>query len=194
MTTRVLYLHGLGSTGQSSNVQKLRAELEKLFDHVELVAPDYLPESATAWRNFIDIADQFDVVIGTSMGGYHALKMAQHDISAHYIVVNPCYDPLEQMRKYVGKELPNFRDPNAMRDTFTDQDRRRFTELKFSPAHQPITWVIGENDQVIDSDQQHAFAVESVGCEVIRTNWGHRIEDQAYMAELVHEAMNRFAE
>jgi predicted esterase YcpF (UPF0227 family) len=183
---RVLYLHGLGSSGHSKTVSDLRRELEITYDgEVELIAPTYTPESAQAWRNYIDVADKCDVVVGTSLGGYHALKLAEHCINAYYVVVNPCYDPREMLRKYVGQELPNYSDPDALGDRFTDSDRRRFEPLEFGQVHKPIAWIIGENDDVIDPDAQKAFAIEHVGCELIHTSWGHRVEDANYLANKI---------
>lgn len=189
MTLRVLYLHGLGSSGNSSTVSNLRQALKLRSDEdVELIAPTYNPESATAWRNFIDIADEVDVVVGTSLGGYHALQLAAHNIIASYVVINPCYNPREMLRKYVGQELPNYCEPDAMADRFTDYERRQFQAVDMPAApHQPITWIIGGNDDLIDPAGQQDFA-EQIGCCIIDTDWGHRVEDADQLADIVMSA------
>lgn len=189
MTLRVLYLHGLGSSGNSSTVSNLRQALKlQSNEDVEVIAPTYNPESASAWRNFVELADSVDVVVGTSLGGYHALQLAAHDVIASYVVINPCYDPREMLRKYVGQELPNYCEADAMTDRFTDYERRQFQAVNMPAApHQPITWIVGVNDDLIDPEGQYQFA-DQIGCDVIDTDWGHRVEDASMLADVILSA------
>jgi predicted esterase YcpF (UPF0227 family) len=185
MTIRILYLHGLGSSGSSGTALRLEQSLKLAAnDDIEMISPNYNPENAYAWRNFVDIAATCDAVVGTSMGGYHALMLANAEIPSNYFVVNPCYNPREMLRKYVGQELPNYTGSDSLSDRFSDYQRRQFVELDFGSFHQPITWFIGKNDDVVDPDDQFV-AAEKIGVKVIKTDWGHRAENTDFLAEKI---------
>lgn len=71
----ILYLHGLGSNGQSSTAANLASK-----PSVSVTAPTYQPE------HFLKSAEELsdavrretpDVIVGTSMGGYYALKLRE---------------------------------------------------------------------------------------------------------------------
>ena len=70
----ILYLHGYGSSGQSSTVEFLKKALPN--DHI--TAPDIPVDPAEALpylRNLCD-DEHFDIIIGTSMGAQYAQNHA----------------------------------------------------------------------------------------------------------------------
>lgn len=88
----ILYLHGYGSSGQSSTVKFLKKALPN--DHI--YAPDIpvdpkeaLPE-LEGWLNYPGI----DIVIGTSMGAMYAQQL--HKKVSYRICVNPAFHISQQ--------------------------------------------------------------------------------------------------
>ena len=70
----ILYLHGYGSSGQSSTVEYLKKALPD--DHI--TAPDIPVDPAEALPFLRKLCDDehFDIIIGTSMGGMYAQNHA----------------------------------------------------------------------------------------------------------------------
>ena len=81
----ILYLHGFGSSGQSSTVEYLKKSLP---DHYHIEAPDIPvdPAEALPFLKRLCEEEHFSVIIGTSMGGMYA-----HQLPADFarICVNP---------------------------------------------------------------------------------------------------------
>ncbi|MAZ56775.1 hypothetical protein CL653_03215 [bacterium] len=186
---KILYLHGLGSSGESSTVQNLRTSLNHVFLDGELVAPTYSPQDAGAWRRFYATADEYDVIVGTSMGGYHALRLAEAGVAAPVLVVNAAFDPASMLSKYLNQPLPDYTGssvPTVMSKEMVNQFKKP-NLIKHN--HVPIVWVIGSRDDVIDPQEQLAFA-QSIGCEVVETNWGHRVEDSKFLVKQIRKLAN----
>ena len=82
---KILYLHGYGSSGQSSTVEYLKKSLPDYY-HIE--APDIPVDPAEALPFLKQLCEEerFSVIIGTSMGGMYA-----HQLPADFarICVNP---------------------------------------------------------------------------------------------------------
>lgn len=152
-----LYIHGFASSGRSGKVDQLR---EILGDEVLAPSLTHQPKadlevlSALMWERSIA------TVVGSSMGGFYALVLAQwFDINV--IVVNPSLHPYETARRYLGK-VTVF-DTN---ETF-DWTERELDELReigetvkqaLVPETSGITWhhvlvLLAEKDQVLDARQ-----------------------------------------
>ena len=71
----ILYLHGYGSSGQSSTVEYLKKSLPDYY-HIE--APDIPVDPAEALPFLKHLCDDehFDIIIGTSMGAQYAQNHA----------------------------------------------------------------------------------------------------------------------
>lgn len=70
----ILYLHGYGSSGQSSTVEFLK----KALPNDLITAPDIPVDPAEALPFLMQLCDEkrFSVIIGTSMGGMYAQNHA----------------------------------------------------------------------------------------------------------------------
>lgn len=93
---RILYIHGLGSSGNSSTANILR----ELLSNDEVISPD-IPFDPIEALNFIRETDYIlnpDVVIGTSLGGYYAMQLCYR----RKILVNPAMFADEDIENSIG--------------------------------------------------------------------------------------------
>lgn len=110
---KVLYLHGMGSSGQTMTAQRLDRSLPGGY---EVIAPDIpvQPELAiTALKKVAESLDADDVVVGTSMGGMYAQLFK----GWRRILINPSFHTSVHLKPNIGKRLP-FHTPR--RDGATD--------------------------------------------------------------------------
>lgn len=98
---KVVYLHGMGSSGSSATAQRL----QRALPHIEVVAPDIpvQPELAmTALKRLATSLDADDIIVGTSMGGMYAQLFR----GWRRILVNPSFHTSVHLRENIGKRLP----------------------------------------------------------------------------------------
>ena len=83
----VLYLHGLESQPGGPKVKYL----EDRFESVYAPAMDY--SNPKAFEEMLDVcvAEEFDLIIGSSMGGYFAHQLASHFEDTRVMLFNPAF-------------------------------------------------------------------------------------------------------
>ena len=99
---KVVYLHGMGSSGQSATARRLDRSLPATY---EVIAPDIpvQPELAmTALRKLADTLDPDDVVVGTSMGGMYAQLFK----GWRRLLINPSFHTSVHLKENIGKRMP----------------------------------------------------------------------------------------
>lgn len=177
---KLIYLHGLGSNGQSSTARGL-AELG--FD---VVSPDYRPqfytESMAQLSTLVDHR-QPSLISGTSMGGYYALKLFEH-FALPSIAINPCFDPASLLQKYLDQPAHDY-----VTDTPIPFDQAMldaFELISSTNGQQPeaLQIVIGRNDNVIPAPEQKRFCLQQ-GWEWSEVDWGHRVDNVRQMGEMI---------
>lgn len=109
---QVVYLHGLGSSGSSTTVQRL----QRTLPHHNVIAPDIPvpPEMAvTELKRLASTLSPDAVIVGTSMGGMYA----QMFHGFRRILINPSFHVSRHLSEHIGERLP-FHNPRA--DGLTD--------------------------------------------------------------------------
>lgn len=99
---KVVYLHGMGSSGQSATARRLDRSLPGGY---EVVAPDIpvQPELAiTALRRLAESLSPDDVIVGTSMGGMYAQLFK----GWRRILINPSFHTSVHLKEKTGQRLP----------------------------------------------------------------------------------------
>ncbi len=93
---KLLYIHGLSSSGNSSTAKNLA----QLLPDDEIIAPDLAINPVEAIRLLQEIckSELPDIVIGTSMGGMFAQQMHGYK----KILINPAFHVSEFLRKNIG--------------------------------------------------------------------------------------------
>lgn len=96
MRNKIIYVHGLSSSGASLTAETLR----KLLPDVEVLSPDLpiQPQEALIMLQNLCKDERPDIIIGTSMGG----MFAQQLYGFKKILVNPAFHVSEFMRKNIG--------------------------------------------------------------------------------------------
>lgn|GEM_PF-1698920 len=180
--TRLIYLHGLGSSGNASTAQGLKKVVPQ---GIHVVAPDYQPEcyseSIEQLSKLIQDTSDECLLIGTSMGGYYGLILAQQ----YYIptlLVNPCFDPASMLSKYLEQPAMNWvtNQPivftQSMLDAFEAPSKASLTARS-----KTLAVMVGRQDDVIPPDQQISYCQQlQISYEI--TNWGHRVGDVDQLA------------
>ena len=96
---KILYLHGFASCGKSNKSSSLQA----YFGEDNVIALDLPPSplDAIAMIEEILASSSFDLLIGSSLGGFYATYLAEkHQMKA--ILLNPSTQPWETLAAYVG--------------------------------------------------------------------------------------------
>ena len=104
----VIYIHGFGSHGLGGKALAFKAYFKS--KEVPIIAPSlsYIPELAI--QTLEELIESYDEVqlIGSSLGGYYALYLAQkYKLKA--ILINPSIYPYVTLQKAVGN-APSFYD------------------------------------------------------------------------------------
>ena len=104
MTLPLLYLHGFGSSGHSGKAQVLRSHFPEVYapslSHVPQLAVETLEE-------FIRALDGRVALVGSSLGGFFALYLAQrHELPA--VLINPALFPERALDRVLGMNQSYF--------------------------------------------------------------------------------------
>ena len=131
----ILYLHGYGSSGQSSTVEYLKKSLPDYY-HIE--APDIPvdPAEALPFLKRLCEEEHFSVIIGTSMGGMYA-----HQLPADFarICVNPVLhlSEITDVMKVGAFDFFQPRKDGQTQYTITEEIIQHYREME---AHQFDQW------------------------------------------------------
>ena len=125
MTPRILFIHGLASSGK----YKMADQLRILIKGAEVLSPD-VPFEPTEARPFLQrLCDEFkpDLIVGHSLGGFWAQKLR----GWRKALVNPtfhCAEPLRAMRGEMRWLSP--REDGALTFTITDEICDRYLAIE----------------------------------------------------------------
>lgn len=131
----ILYLHGYGSSGQSSTVEFLKKALP---DYYNIEAPDIPVDPAEALPFLRELCEKghFSIIIGTSMGAMYAQQLPADFVR---ICVNPALH-LSQITDILKPGTFDFFQPRKdgqTQFTFTEEIIQHFREME---EHQFDNW------------------------------------------------------
>lgn len=97
--SKILYLHGFASCGEGNKSLALKS----YFGTDNVIAPDLPPSPLDAIQMIEEIlsATRFDVLAGSSLGGFYATYLAEK-YRMKAILLNPSTEPWETLSAYVG--------------------------------------------------------------------------------------------
>lgn len=100
----VLYLHGFASSSQSEKAVIIREFFQREVTHHRLLLPDlpYTPLEADALLQEICRQSPPDVVIGSSLGGFYATRLAEQ-FQCQAVLINPAVQPHLLLRQHLGR-------------------------------------------------------------------------------------------
>ncbi len=154
---KILYIHGLSSSGSSGTADRLRRYLPDDM----VFSPDLPvePQEALAMLKELVEREQIDLVIGTSMGGMFAQKLRGYK----KILVNPSFHVSSSMRCKLGiNEFFSPRADGATHYEITDELCDRYEELErgqfdnLTDEEREITvGLFGTSDDVINCSEEY---------------------------------------
>ena len=180
---KILYIHGLSSSG-SSNTPKL---LRKYLPEAEVLSPDLPTDIADAvamLKEFVAY-ENVDVVVGTSMGGMLAQKLRGY----RKILVNPSFHLSQSMRRCIGvNQFFSAREDGATEYTITEQmcdrsyeiEQCQFEDLPDSEIDNTAA-LFGMHDDVVDCRLEYLEHYKNIHY----FNGGHRLDEQTIAQILV---------
>lgn len=154
---KILYIHGLSSSGASSTADRLR----NLLPNDKIFSPDLPIEPQEALQMLKQLVEKenIDLVIGTSMGGMFAQKLR----GFHKILVNPAFHVSEFMRKNLGvNKFLNIRADGATHYEITEDlcnkyealERNQFYDLAIKESYNTLA-LFGTEDDLVDCSSEY---------------------------------------
>jgi len=150
---KILFIHGLGSSSNSSTVKLLKKNYSQ---HAEWHAIDVYcdPDISMQLINDYIKNNDIDILVGTSMGGFYILCT---EFNGPKIVVNPVLYPGIDLAQMLGiHEYTNPRNnPDEELYEFTIDDLNDFS--KYSIKVTPKTYMfISDHDQILSDYRKEA--------------------------------------
>lgn len=100
----VLYLHGFASSSLSEKAVLIRDYFQRELSQHQLLLPDlpYTPAEADELLQQICRQTPPDVVIGSSLGGFFATRLAEQ-FNCRAVLINPAVKPHLLLRQHLGR-------------------------------------------------------------------------------------------
>lgn len=180
---KILYLHGIGSGADSRTPRELR----KAFPDDIILAPELPVSPKVACEYIMDIYDKegFDLVIGTSLGGFYALTLPM----VRKILVNPALYADEDIVGSIGYGIQTFFCKRSDGATEYEIDENFIGEL-----HEIRQRIYGNKDMLVPDRLDHNLLNETYAFFGMNDKVLHHyddfcelfIEDHAYKCEAEH--------
>ena len=112
--THLLYLHGFRSSPQSMKARLMAARIQREHPDVAWACPQLPPSPAAAMALIRELTADWPLksmaVVGSSLGGYYAARLAAETGCARLVLINPAVHPARDLAKYIG-EQSHWHDP-----------------------------------------------------------------------------------
>lgn len=174
---KVLYIHGFASTGNTSKVDQLRS-----LPDIEVIAPTLTHNPAEDICYLMDIVrkEKVTTVVGSSLGGFYALYLAQR-FDLGLVLINPALYPYDTLKAMLG-EVPVYGTDVSF--SWTEEKLEQLKELgktvtraigDLSSLHWARTLVLlAEKDELLDS--AHTANVLNKASIVLDSKEDHRFQ------------------
>lgn len=150
----IIYIHGFASSGNSSKVEQLRANVGHVTDVYAPTYPSDAPKAAIEYlTDYIEeVMEHSDddelVLVGTSLGAYYARYLAEEMFPAKLVLINPVYKPA-QMERLIGQHK------HLETGEMLTVDQAFIAELTdfyvFTTSQAPTLVLLDKGDQLLDS-------------------------------------------
>ncbi|MFI3290965.1 MAG: YqiA/YcfP family alpha/beta fold hydrolase [Opitutales bacterium] len=183
--TQIYYVHGFASGANSGTFLKLREEFPwtKALEYDSALK---FEDNLESLLGQLGKDDEMRLFVGSSLGGLYTLALAMSDkAKSKCILVNPCVQPTESLKKYIGiqKNFSTGKDFDFSKEAFESYPSG--LAEKFSGVE--CTVLLAKDDEVLDSNiarnllKNKAKIVDIVG--------GHRLSDYEILFKEVNEKL-----
>lgn len=187
----IFYIHGFNSSGNTTTIELLRKQLNK---HVE---PLFYESGDTFQKNISSLLQQFDaksdgfnLLIGTSLGGFYAIVMSAITLTP-CVVFNPVTQPREQLNKFLGHQK-NY--VTGEEYDFTHHQLYSYPEdlnyYNINVLNVPMKVYCSKNDLVLKNNIKY-ITKEFDDYEILNTD-KHRIDDFSPFIDTIIKYENFF--
>lgn len=178
---KIMYVHGYGSR---FDAQSNKCKTLSLLGEVCGVNVDYAQGPLESLERILIAVykEKPDVIVGTSMGGW-AASLAGSIIGLPFVAINPCTNPGESLKKYIGQNISYGEDynpsvmtkPIAGRYEYYDLSKNLFNIKKYNNG----LIFLAKDDEVIPYERALGIftAPDNDVSVVVSENGGHRYEN-----------------
>ncbi|MDH6343866.1 putative esterase YcpF (UPF0227 family) [Parabacteroides sp. PFB2-12] len=157
---KMIYIHGLSSSGSSQTVKTLRT----LLPQHEVIAPDLPlnPQEALSLLVSLCEKEKPNLIMGTSMGGMFAQQL--HGFEK--ILINPAFHVSETMRKRIGINpflnkrkdgSSSYEITEALCDAYLEMEQQQFTNITPFDKENTYAFFGNEDDEVCCYEEYHQY-------------------------------------
>ncbi len=189
-TFKILYIHGHGSSGNSSNTANTLRQLLK--DEAMVISPDFpllQPKEAVELAESIIEKEKIDLVIGSSLGGFIALKLEE----IHRIVINPCMFPSIELPKRNTLSEKEIADFEELEKTYFAENREGYEEKIWCILPFDIYGVFSTNDELFS--YLDVFKEHGDSSKIVTVEDNHRLSSENIekaVIPLIYKIKNEF--
>jgi predicted esterase YcpF (UPF0227 family) len=167
--SKIIYLHGFASCGEGNK----SATLKTYFGKDRVVSPNLpsAPLDAIAFIEDMLNTSDFDLIIGSSLGGFYATYLAEK-YCKRAVLLNPSTQPWETLSAYVGWQK-RFCDEEVFE--FKSVYLAQLKMLQSSPKSGDYLLLLQSEDEVLDyTKAQSLYNAHRV---IVEYGGNHRFEN-----------------
>ncbi len=179
----ILYIHGFASCGDSNKTRLLRENFNGVL------CPDIPvdPDEAIAFIQRLVLANNVDLIIGSSLGGFYAAHISQKlDVKA--VLLNPSTQPFLTLAPYVG-ENEFFCSGEKFQWTKEHVNKLFSYSISKDSIKVPVLVLLQKGDEVLDYTKAEEF-YENYEV-IIQEGGNHRFENLHEYLGKIREFINK---
>lgn len=157
---KILYIHGFMSGGNSMTVKRLEKHYGYIFDFITPELDGNVDKSLKIINKTIE-TEKPVMIIGSSLGGFYASVCNSGDIPV--LVVNPCVNPYEHLKRYLGSVLKYHCKRNDKQETYeiTKEEIEKFKNYdiisSIKSKGNKISAILSINDEILGDTHLSLF-------------------------------------
>ena len=169
--SKIIYLHGYGSSPSSEKVKSLQEHFDVYAPNVPLLFDEAFESLITELKNLksLDV-----VLVGTSLGGYWASLLSEM-FKIPAIIINPSCSPNKTLAKYKNVAL-------------TDLELSKYKDLDLKSSVPRIV-LLAEDDEILDYRIAEQLFKPIAEVKLFESG-GHRFNEVEIIAKYIIELQN----
>ena len=181
--SKILYLHGFASCGEGNK----SSELKTFFGADNVISPDLPPSPLDAIDMIEEIlsASGFDLLIGSSLGGFYATYLSEkHKMKA--VLLNPSTQPWETLASEVGWQK-RFCDDEVFE--FKTVYLEQLKSLQITAEKGKYLLLLQSGDEVLDyTKAQSLYNAHKI---IVEYGGNHRFENIEEYLSMIEKFINK---
>ena len=181
--SKILYLHGFASCGEGNKSLALKMH----FGKDSIVSPDLPPSPIDSIYTAEEIlkSSEFDLIIGSSLGGFYATYLAEK-YSMKVVLLNPSTQPWATLAPYVGWQK-RFCDEEVFE--FKSIYLEQLKTLQTAPEKGTYLLLLQSGDEVLDyTKAQSLYNKHRV---IVEYGGNHRFENIDDYLSMIKNFINK---